>query len=235
MKALSVIFLIFLVFILGSCSTTELLTSDVKSSEVIDLQYFEPFSYVSGGKEMLNDSLSNNSKQLITEIVHDLKDKISISGTIFVTNHTIKQRLEKDIENLIMSANDIKLLSISSIRITPLIDSLLESNNKRFGLITVDCGYLRSSCNNAKQNALQITGAVVIGVPLFIMTKGLFHSSPFSLSNKSFSALYVMIVDADQDNIAFYRKSHRNGEPTDKKVLTDQFEKIFKGYYFTKD
>jgi hypothetical protein len=52
---------------------------------------------------------------------------------------------------------------------------------------------------------------------------------------KGFSALNVMIVDADQDNIAFYRKSSKNGDPTDKKVLSYQFRKIFKGYYFTKN
>jgi len=234
MKTLSVLSVV-LVFTLGSCSTTELLTSDVKPSEVVDLQYFEPFSYVSEDKEMLNDSLSSDSKQRLNEIVQEFKDKISLTGTIFVTNNTIKQRLEKDIENLILSASDIKLLSISSIRITPLIDSLLESNNKRFGLITVEYGYIRTHSNNAKLKALQITGAVVIGVPLFILTHGFFHSSPFSLSDKSFSDLYVMIVDADQDNIAFYRKSIKNGDPTDKNVLTYQFKNFFKGYYFTKN
>jgi hypothetical protein len=228
MKTLFILFVV-LVLILGSCSTTELLTSDVKSSEVTDLQYFEPLSYVSGDKEALNDSLSDDSKQLIGEILQEFKDKISLTGKILVTNNTIKQKLEKDIENLLMAATDIKVLSISSIRITPLIDSLLESNNKRFGLITVESGYIRTNNYNAKQKALQATGAIVIGVPLFMLTHGSFHSSPFSGSNKAYSSLYVLIVDAYHDNIAFYRKTGKNGDPTDKNVLTNQFRKIFKG------
>ena len=225
-KTLHILFLLVLVSILDSCSTTELLTSDVKPAEVIDLQFFEPITYVSGGKKILNDSLSNVSKQLITEIANDFKDNISLTGTILVTNNTVKQRLEKDIENLVMSANDIKLLNISSIRITPLIDSLLESNNKRFGLITVEQGYIRSP------KAEQIAAAVVLGVSLFILTRGRFDPSLFPQSDKSYSGLYIMIVDADRDDIAFYRKSHKNGDPTDKKELSDQFKKIFKGYYY---
>jgi predicted small secreted protein len=230
MKTLSLLFAV-LAFILSSCSTTELLTSDVKSSSVTDIQYFEPLSYVSGDKAH-NDSLSCNSKQLISEVLQEFKDKISITGTIVVTNNSIKQRLEKDIENLLMAANDIKVLSISGIRITPLIDSLLESNSKRFGLITLAGGYIRTHSYNAKQKALQATSAIAIGVPLFILTQGSVHSSLFSGSNKVYSSLYVMIVDADQDNIAFYRKSSKNADPTDKNVLRDQLKKIFKGYYF---
>ena len=44
-----------------------------------------------------------------------------------------------------------------------------------------------------------------------------------------------MIVDADQYNIAFYRKSARNGEPTDKNILTCQYTNIFHGYYLIND
>jgi hypothetical protein len=230
---ISLVLFIVIDFILGSCSTTELSTSEVKPSEVVDLQYFEPFSYVSGNKKMLNDSLSSVSKQLLNEVVLEFKDKISLTGAILVTNNAIKQRLEKEIENLIVSANDIKLLSLSSIRITPLIDSLLESNNKRFGLITSERGYV--STHDAIQKGEQIAASVIIGVSLLILAHGNFNPFLFPQSDKSYSDLYIMIVDADQDNIAFYRKSFRYGDPTDKNVLTYQFKKIFKDYYFAKN
>ena len=229
MKILSVLFVV-LVFILDSCSTSALLTSDVKPSEVVDLQYFEPISYVSGKKEMINDSLSMDSRQCLNETIQEFNDKISLTGAIIVSNKTTKQRLEKDIEYLIMTANDIKLLSISSVRITPLIDSLLESNGKRFGLIAVECGSVNSRWNYAKQTAKEITGTVVIGLAISALTHSYFQPFPMSHSNKSFSVLYVMIVDADLDNIAFYRKSKQGGDPTDKNVLSDQLNEIFKGY-----
>lgn len=231
MKTLSILFEIVLVFILSSCSTTELLTSDIKPSEVIDLQYFEPLSYLSltkkGNSELHNDSLSDYSRHLITEIVHDFKDNIPLTGTLIVTNNSLKQRLEKDIEYLYWKASDPKIFSISSIRITPLIDSLLESNNKRFGLLTVASGYTRTQKNSSAQKALRI----VFYVPVLFLTKG---RVDLLQEAKGFSVLNVMIVDADQDNIAFYRKSSKNGDPTDEKVLTYQFKKIFKGYYFAK-
>ncbi|HEY5125476.1 MAG TPA: hypothetical protein VIK14_17240 [Ignavibacteria bacterium] len=227
MKTLSTLFVV-LVFILDSCSTIELLTSDVKPTEVIDLQYFEPFSNVylfDKRKNMIqNDSLSIVSKQLLNESVQEFKNNISLTGTIIVTNNTIKQRLEKDIEYLYMNANDIKVLSISSIRITPLIDSLLEANNKRFGLIIVECGYIRTNRNYGNQ--------IAVSVPINILSRVIVPGSPLSIPHKAYSALYVMIVDAEQDNIAFYRKTSKFGAPTDKSVITYQLNKIFKGYYF---
>jgi len=171
-----------------------------------------------------NDSLSIVSKQLLNESVQEFKNNISLTGTIIVTNNTIKQRLEKDIEYLYMNANDIKVLSISSIRITPLIDSLLEANNKRFGLIIVECGYIRTNRNYGNQ--------IAVSVPINILSRVIVPGSPLSIPHKAYSALYVMIVDAEQDNIAFYRKTSKFGAPTDKSVITYQLNKIFKGYYF---
>lgn len=230
MKTLSSILLVISAFILDSCTTTKLLTSDVKPSEVVDLQYFEPFSNVSlmyeGNEKILNDSLSNESKQRLYEIVQEFKDKISLTGTITVTSNTIKQRVEKDIENLVIAANDIKNSRISSIRTTPLIDSLLKSNNKRFGLITVDSGYIKTNPLYTKQILASASLNIILEALIFR------YPSPTPHPNKAYSALYVIIVDADQGNLAFYRKTVISGSPTDKSVLRDQFTEIFKDYYF---
>ena len=44
-----------------------------------------------------------------------------------------------------------------------------------------------------------------------------------------------MIVDSKEDNVAFYRKSFKqNMEPLDQSVLTNQYKKIFEGYFLTK-
>ena len=127
-----------------------------------------------------------------------------------------------------MTASDPKILSISSIRITPLIDSLLESNNKRFGLLTVASGYTRPQNNSSPKKVLRI----VFYVPVLFLTKG---RVDLLQEAKGYSALNLMIVDAYQDNIAFYRTSSKNGDPTDKNVLVYEFKKIFKGYFFTKN
>lgn len=228
MKTLLSILLVGSVFILGSCSTTKLLTSNLKPNEVTGLLYLEPFSYISmiehGNMEILNDSLSNESKQLLNKIVHDFKGNISLTGEIILTNNAIKLRLEKEIEHLYLTTTNLK--SISNIKITPVIDSLLESNNKRFGLITVASGYTRTQSNYFVRQVKQTTG-----IATHILTKGIYPLFP-TKATKAFSTLYVMIVDANQNNIAFYRKSVNSGDPTDKNVLTYQFRKIFEGYYF---
>jgi len=43
-----------------------------------------------------------------------------------------------------------------------------------------------------------------------------------------------MIVDSKEDNVAFYRKSFKQDlEPLDQEVLTNQYKKIFEGYFWT--
>lgn len=199
---MSSLLLVILACFLDSCSTTDLLTSDVTSTDVIDLQYFEPVPDVTliydENTKILSDSLSDVSKQLLNEIVQEFKDKISLTGSIIVTNNTLKQRFDKDVEKLVMTANDIKHSSISSIRITPLIDSLLESNNKRFGLITVESGYIKTDPYYAKQI---FAGAFLNIISWFIFAGSTYP--PYYHPNKGYSELYVMIVDAGEGNIAF--------------------------------
>jgi hypothetical protein len=227
MKTLS-IGLVLLTFILGSCSTSKLLTSGLKPNEITDLYYIEPVSYISlieqGDKMILNDSLSNDSKQLLNKIVHDFKRNIPLTGDIIVTNIAIKQRLVKEIEHLYLTAKNLK--NISNIRITPVIDSLLESNNKRFGLITVSSGYTRTQSNYHNKQVMNAMGNAT-----HLLTGGIFPHAP-AKANKAYSTLYVMIVDADQNNISFYRKSVNFSEPIDYNVLVIQFRNIFQGYFF---
>ncbi|MCX6328382.1 MAG: hypothetical protein NTZ85_02550 [Bacteroidia bacterium] len=229
MKTLSSDFFIIIIFVLSSCSTSKMLTSNLRPNEVTDLLYLEPVSHISliehGNIGILNDSLSDNSKQLLNNIVHDFKNNISLTGEIILTNNAIKLRLEKEIEHLYLTANNLK--SISNIKITPVIDSLLESNNKRFGLITVASGYTRTQSNYEAHQAIH-----TMGWATHILTKGIFPIFPPGATNAFSSTLYVMIVDANQNNIVFYRKSGKGCDPTDKNVLTNQFRKIFEGYFF---
>jgi len=209
-------------FFLSSCTTTKPLVSDISPTEVTDLKLLEPFSYISmikkGNRGEIDDSISSESRQLVIKVIEDFKPKIPLTGEIILSDTTVRNNLEKEFETLIRTAERTK--SISNLKITPVIDKVLEANNVRFGLITVTTGFTRIKGNYGKQ--------VVKGAGLAILTLGMYYQTPI----KAYSTVYAMIVDSKQDNVSFFRKSFlQDKEPLDESILVKQYRDIFKGYF----
>jgi len=201
------------------------LTSDVKPSEVKELQKFQTFAYISliesGNRGKFNDTISNKSKEIFSEALHSFNNKIPITGEISVSDTIIENKIEKEIKFLCISAD--KQRSISNLKITPILDSLLENRDKRFGLITVTTGFTRTKGNYG--------GQIAKGAAMGILTLGMYYQTPI----KANSTVYAMIVDSIDNNVAFFRKSFlQDKEPLDKTVLTNQIQKIFENYFLTK-
>jgi len=211
--------------LLSSCTATKLLTSNVQASEVTDLKLLEPYSYISmikkGNRGQLDDSISAVSKQMNINVIKGFNGQIPITGDIFLTDSAINKTLEEEYENLILTADRNK--NITNLRITPTLDKVLEANNTRFGLIVICTGFTRIKGNYGKE--------IAKGAALGILTLGMYYQTPV----KAYSTIYAMIVDSKEDNVAFYRKSFKqNMKPLDQSVLTNQYKKIFEGYFLTK-
>ena len=211
--------------LLSSCTATKLLTSNVQASEVTDLKLLEPYSYISmikkGNRGQLDDSISAVSKQMNINVIKGFNGQIPITGDIFLTDSAINKTLEEEYENLILTADRNK--NITNLRITPTLDKVLEANNTRFGLIVICTGFTRIKGNYGKE--------IAKGAALGILTLGMYYQTPV----KAYSTIYAMIVDSKEDNVAFYRKSFKEDmEPLDQEVLTNQYKKIFEGYFWTK-
>jgi len=218
------IFLILSCIILSSCTATKLLTSNVQPTEVTNLKLLEPYSYISmikkGNRGQLDDSISSISKQLNINVLKSFNGQIPITGDIILIDSTINKDLEKECENLILTAERNK--SISNLKITPTLDKILEANDTRFGLIIICTGFTRLKGNYGKE--------IAKGAALGILTLGMYYQTPV----KAYSTIYAMIVDSKEDNVAFYRKSFKQDlEPLDQEVLTNQYKKIFEGYFWT--
>lgn len=217
--------LFFGLLILSSCTTTKPLTSSVNQNEISDLQSFEPVSYISlierGNRGKFNDSLSQSSQELITSALNSYPNNIPLTGNITVIEPRIKQILAKDIENLCISA--VRQKTIATLKITPMLDSLLESRGKRFGIITAATGFTRKKGNYG--------GQIAKGVLTGILTMGMYYQTPI----KANSTIYAMIVDSKNNNIAFFRKSFvQDKDPLDEDVIKKQIQKLFEGYFWTK-
>jgi hypothetical protein len=221
---LNTIFLIISCIILSSCTATKLLTSNVQPSEITDLKLFEPHSYISiikkGNKGEVDDSISSISEQLNISVLNSFNGQIPISGNIILTDATTNKILEKECENLIITADRNK--NISNLKIPPTLDKVLEANKSRFGLIIVCTGFTRQKGNYGKE--------IAKGAALGLLTLGMYYQTPI----KAYSTIYTMILDSKENNVAFYRKSYKqNMEPLDQSVLTNQYKKIFDGYFWT--
>lgn len=206
-----------------SCTVTKPLTSDVTPAEVTDLKLLEPYSYISmikkGNRGELDDSISDVSKQLNIDVLKSLSGKIPLTGEIFLSDSSVNHQLEKEYEQLILTAD--KSRDITHLRITPTLDKVLESNETRFGLVVVAAGFTRVKGNYGKE--------VLKGAAMGILTLGMYYQT----SIKAYSTVYAMIVDAQKDNVAFFRKSFlQDQEPIKLSVLTKQYEDIFQKYFW---
>lgn len=215
--------------ILTSCTPMGMLSSDVRPSEVKDLQSLTPFSYIylieKENKSSLNDTLSDMSQELLQNVLTDLaqnQNRLPITGELETTADTlIRNQLEREVEYLCLTAD--RTRKLGDLAITPVLDSLLEMNGKRFGLITVAAGFTRQKGNYGGQ----IAKGIVVGV----LTLGLFAPVPI----KSNSTIYMMIVDAEKDNIAFFNKAYvQDKEPLDENVIRKQIDKVFENYFWNK-
>ena len=221
---------LWVILLCTSCSTSNLLTSDVKPVEITKMLKIEPFSYISliekGNQAKLNDSISNITKVILNESLETFSEKLRLSSQeIKLTDSLGRKELEEEIRILIMSADRNK--NVQNIYITPFLDSLLSVNNERFGLIIVQSGFTRTKGNYIGQAAKGIGIGILTGV----LTGMAYTQTPI----KSNSTLYAMILDNQNKNIAFYNKSVlQDKEPTEKGNIIKQLNKVFEKYFWKK-
>ena len=226
MKRNELIFIIVGTLFFSSCAGTKLLTSNTRPEEVIDMLKFETLSYVSliekGNRSIQNDSVSNLAKDILFEALNSFGNKIPLSDKKQIFTDSIsKDRFAREVNFLCLTADRNK--SIKKLSIPPTIDSLLSVSGKRFGLITVVTGFTREKGNYGKQ--------IAKGVGMGLLTMGMYYQTPI----KSNSTIYAVIVDNQEKNIAFYRKSIlQDKEPTEKEVLVKQIQSLFEKYFWKK-
>ena len=150
-----IIGIIILGIILQSCVTNKYLSSETPMNQVTNIEYFEPYSYIQfikkGNKSELNDSLSLESKRRIDSVIYSNKNLYKIKKKIIIMNSSINEKVENELSFLIQSA--MQKRKLEGIELTPIIDSILESRNQRFGLGIVAVGFGRKKGNFVGQVA----------------------------------------------------------------------------------
>ena len=221
-----------IVILCTSCSASKFLVSDVKSAAINEMLKIEPFSYISlieqGNRHAYNDSVSNYAKAVLNEALETFRYRLGLAPEeIEITKFFERISLEQELNYLIMTTEQNR--RINNIPITPVVDSLLVANNKRFGLIVVQNGFTRAKGNYGGQ----VAKGVGLGIATTILTMGVV--SIYQVPTKANSTLYAIIADSENKNIAFYNKSVFQGrEPTEIENITKQLHKVFEKYFWKK-
>jgi hypothetical protein len=222
-KAIISLLSVFILVSSTSCITNKMLVSKVKPTEIKSLAYFEPISYVQlikkGNKPILNDSLSSLTKKGVENTLLKNKNNFHLSEKLEISNDTLNRKIINEIAQIVRIAKTTK--KVSGIQLTPIIDSIMESNSQRFALAIVATGFGRRKGNYG--------GQVAKGIGIGILTLGMYTPAPI----KSSLILYGIIFDAKNNEIAFYKNTNPTEKnPTDSSVINEQFKKLFKDYFF---
>lgn len=210
--------------LLSSCASTMLTNKTVQPNEINNLGSFSTISLIrlieKGNQSRPSDSLSLVSTKIMDSVIaHNSNPKINSNLT--VSDDKLKRRLEQDIIKTISEVRSSK--KIENIRSTSLMDSIVKSQNQRYALCVVNTGFDRRKGNYGNQ----IAKSIGIG----ILTMGMYAPVPV----KANTSMYAMIFDAQQSQIIFYNTVPIiEKSPTDRKNLSQLYNRIFDGYFYNK-
>ena len=222
MKKLLYIVLFAIVFVMSSCTANKGFVSDLKSSDLHDIQQFKPNCNIGIiGKQ--NKFRSNDSLSDIAEVFVDERIArgcvLPITGKIQIDDSITEKRIENEIYYLMYWATNVRPSKLNEIKITYAIDSILESKGERFGLLLLTTGFTREKSNYA--------GQIAKGIGIGLLTLGSVYTVPY----KEASQLYIMVVDAVDDNIAYFKSSIlQEHSPIEFDTYNQHFYQLFKNY-----
>jgi hypothetical protein len=193
----------------------------VKPQYIDSLGIAEPMSYIyyiqTGNNAVFNDSLTERHKILLVNGYNELLTTVQRKKTISVSDTGLRSRIFNEMVKVINIVQ--KYGNLYYVPPSPTIDSILNSNETRFGLFTFSSGFTREKGNFEKQSWK--------GLGIYAATLGIYHPIPIS----SNSTIYTVIFDAKEKNVAFYRKSDSVDDPLNEVAINRILTAIFKGYF----
>jgi hypothetical protein len=141
---------------------------------------------------------------------------LPVKGHIVIEDTVVNNKVQYEIYMLMnYLENNVKAKDIP---IPPVIDSILEARNERFGLLAYNWGFTRTGGNYAGQ----IGKGVLIGV----LTMGTMYTVPY----KDMSRCGLIIVDSKNNNLAYVATANRESNPLKAETYQKQMEDLLKKY-----
>lgn len=175
-------------------------------------------SYVERGNRMTHsDSLSAITDSLILAVTG--RARHLPVDTALTSDSLTRLRMLPELEAIVRQAALQK--NRGEIALPPLLDSLIESAGRRYGLAIVGSGFGRRRGNYAGQSAK------ALGVGL--LTLGMYVPIPY----KSGLTVLTFVLDAETDRVAFFgRTGQLEKDPTTEEAVERQLIESMRGFYY---
>ena len=215
----------FVCWVFASCAARQGFVSSVTRSDIDRVQRFDIISEIGfiekGNQIVFDDSLAMVAAEIFDSVLFD-DSVLPVSGFAFIEDEATYTKVQNEVfllmDRIFQNARPKDLV------IPPTIDSILEANNERFGLLVYDWGFVRDRCNFAGQVVKSIAGSLLVG----ILTMGTVYYSNVPI--KEMTRCGIIIVDSQNNNLAFVAKAERELNPLEpktynklKKVLMRRF------------
>ena len=203
----------------ASCTANRGFVSSLTHADIRQVQQFEPLNYVGiiekGNNITYSDSLTEVAKTLFEKELSRSKT-LPVKGHIVIEDTVVNNKVQYEIYMLMnYLENNVKAKDIP---IPPVIDSILEARNERFGLLAYNWGFTRTGGNYA--------GEIGKGVLIGVLTMGTMYTVPY----KDMSKCGLIIVDSKYNNLAYVATANRESNPLKAETYQKQMEDLLKKY-----
>lgn len=212
------LFALLMVLAFSSCTAKKGFVTKLPKQEIADVQRFPIISDIYALDKNDNGYRSDSLSLLSVQCVNNYLDKqtnIDITKNIEVNNTILLRKVSDEIRGLSETAFDNK--EIALIPIPHTIDSLLEVQGKRFGLLIYANGFERYEKNRLKAFNQAL-----------IMMQGGATLNPYY---DYFSTISLFIVDSSNNNIAFYNHSKIEERPSRQYCIDRHFMELYYRYW----
>ena len=204
-----------------ACQPAKFVAEGASPERVRDLALLPPaafVSYVERGNQMTHsDSLSAITDSLFLAVT-DRARHLPIDTTLAFDSLT-RLRMLPELEAIMQRAALQK--NRGEIGLPPVLDSLIESAGRRYGLALIGSGFGRRRGNYAGQSAK------ALGVGL--LTLGMYVPVPY----KSGLTVFAFVLDAEADRVVFVgRTGQLEKDPTTEEAVERQVVESMRGFYY---
>ncbi len=208
---------------------------NAKTNEIDSMCYLDPLSLVfiiaEDGEKERPDSASAISFQLQKQFLKEQAGPMRLSGQVAAKNVTEQQRLNTEILQLMWSAIYRKH-NFESRLPNGLLDSLLTSSGKRYALVTLQIGYVRTPQNLKHYAGRHLAHDIHAGFSGVVMKRPVPESA---FEQASSSHFFTMIIDTKEHKTYHFRHYgvfHKKASALDKSLVENQYKRAFTGLFW---
>ena len=214
------------------------LATHARAKDIDTLYFIEPVTLIAkitdANTAVYNDTISRIACGIQTNVLHHYGDKMRLADEIDISDKNLKTRVRKEIAMLLQRANNKEYFEDTTYH--SVIDSIMDATGRRFVLIELNDGFVRSK-DNYKQQRRQNNWNIGIRAMTGLAGMQLIDRAPSA--DLISSGISVMIIDAKENRTYYYnddRSTYRKDEynPVNEGSQLTEFKLLFDGFFWSK-